>query len=337
MRPALLLWVSRAITVCAAAVTIVAVSSCGEAPIQPTAEKGATTAAGYGRAFGRVIFVEDGKEKTWSTGTFALEVLNLYVRSTQTGQMHHIQIKGDGSFVWPLQAGEYVIVAYNAPGPAGTGRLWTTFAIPQPGQAVYIGDLRIESKGSSYRFGVLDRYEEALKKVEPQLAEGKLESVKALMQVEQEIGTYQKVRGICAEAWGIKCDGGLLGVVPVLPAGTARGYPAVANLTPLLEWKPSDRAGITYDVVVFESLALTGNMLGGPRARGAVVDYAQGLSEPRFQVTKPLQPAKKYDWSVRLREGDTVSTWSVSSYFVFFVIGWASGSGQWFGLSTPSK
>jgi hypothetical protein len=248
-----------------------------------------------------------------------------------------MEIKGDGSFMWPLQAGDYVIVAYHGMGSVGTGRLWTTFSIPQPGQAVYIGDLRIEASGSLYRFAVEDQYEEALKKVERRLAEGKLEPVKALMQLERKIGTYNRVRGLCAQGWGIKCDGGFQGVEPVVPAGATRGYPLAASVTPRLEWKPSDKEGITYDAAVFESLTLTVDMPGAPRMRGALVAYAEGLPEPRFQVPTPLQPAKKYDWSVRLRDGDTVSTWSVSSYFTYFVIGWASGTGQWFGLSTPSK
>ena len=87
MRPNSSAHVRAALTLYAAAILAVAVSSCGEAPVVPAQEKVATTAAGYGRAFGRIIFVEDGKEKTWGSGVLAFEVLDIYVRSTSTGQM----------------------------------------------------------------------------------------------------------------------------------------------------------------------------------------------------------------------------------------------------------
>lgn len=331
------LWFPRArsaITLCAAAVVIGVLASCEAIPTRPVTEKVGTTAAGYGRAFGRIIVVQDGKEKTWSTGLFATEVLNLYVRSTATGLMQQMQIESDGRFIWPLQTGEYVIVAFTV-ASQGAGRLWTTFSIPQAGQAVYIGDLRIvETKGSRYGFAIENQYEEALKKVEAQLVEGKFEPVLALMKSEQEVGTYSRVRGVCAKDWGVKCDKQVLGVEPVLPVGTLTGYPAVPDLTPLLEWKPSIRQDITYDVAIYESLLIAAP--SAPRVRGALITYTQDLKEPRFKVIEPLKEGKQYEWSVRLRAGDTVSTWSVSNYFVFFVIGSVSSSGRWFGLSTPS-
>ncbi len=327
--------IRRAIALCAAAIVIVGLWSCETLPTQPASEKVATTATGYGRAFGRIVVVQDGKEKTWSTSLFATDVLSLYVRSTATGKMQQMRMEGDGSFFWPLQAGDYVIVAY-AVSSKGAGRLWTSFSIPQPGQAVYIGDLRIlEAAGSRYGFAVEDQYEEALKKVAPQLVEGKLEPARGLMKFEQVLGTYSRVRGACAEDWGIKCDKQVLGVEPVLPAGALTGYPIVPDLTPQLEWKPSIWKHFTYDVAIYESLLI--GAPGAPRVRGALVTYAQDLSEPRFKVSAPLEPGKNYEWSVRVRDGDTVSTWSVSNYFVFFVIGSVSSRGQWFGLSTPSN
>jgi len=42
-------------------------------------------------------------------------------------------------------------------------------------------------------------------------------------------------------------------------------------------------------------------------------------------------------WSVRLRNGDTVSSWTTTSYFAFFIVGSARGSGQWYGFTTPDK
>lgn len=312
-------------------------AGCAGMPAGPVAEEQATTAAGYGRVFGRIVYVEDGKEKTWSTGTFALEVLPVYVRNLATGQMQRMEIKGDGSFLWPLPAGEHVLVSYHLTGPLRSGRLWTRFAIPAPGQAVYIGELRIELNRGRFALSVADHYDAALEKVRPQLAASANAPLRQLMQLEAPVGRFERLAGACAEMWGVPCENKILGVEPVAPAGATQGYPAVASLTPLLEWKPAGKPGIHYDVAVYESLTLTLDVPGAPRARGALLEYAEDLAEPRYQLTKPLPPGRKYDWSVRMRQGSTVSNWSTASYFAFFVVGWASGTGLWFGLATPEK
>jgi len=127
-------------------------------------------------------------------------------------------------------------------------------------------------------------------------------------------------------------------VEPLKPAGTAQGFPVTENLTPPLEWKPSSRPGVAYDVAIFESLTFKYGAAGNvPRMRGALVAYAEGLREPRYSPLAPLQPAKKYEWTVRLRDGDTVSSWSATSYFVFAIVAAASGSGQGFGFATPGR
>lgn len=311
----------------------VVVSACGEMPVKPAAEESATVEAGYGRAFGRVVYVESGKEREWKWG----EELALYVRSVKTGQLQRMSIKGDGRFLWPLQPGDYVIAGYAVVGPPRTGRLWLSFSIPQAGQGVYIGDLRIATSRAHYRFGVEDKYAEALAKVGPQLSAAKIVAVKSLVAHEVTHETVKQVWPICAERSGLTCDKNLQGVEPVQPTGTATSFAAVTSLTPLLTWKPSSKEGMTYDVAVYESLSLAGDVPGAQRIRGARVAYSESLREPRFQISTPLAPNTKYEWSVRLREGENVSTWSTTSYFAFFVVGWASGSGQWFGLTTPAK
>lgn len=211
--------------------------------------------------------------------------------------------------------------------------------MPEPGQAAYIGDLRLAVEKSRFRFGVADRYDDALKKVEARLAEAKVEPVKALMQSERRLGEYKRTLGICAKDWGIECNRKLQGVEPVLPENTLGGFPTVSNLTPSFEWKPSTADGVAYDVAIYESLALAGfdSLPGAAKQRGRLAAYVEGLREPKFQLGTPLQPNKRYFWSVRLRNGDMVSGWSTSSYFAFFIVGWASGSGDWFGFTTPDS
>ena len=323
-------WAAARATACTLTLVLAA---CGGMPESPVADERATIEAGYGRAFGRIVYVEEGKERRWKWG----EELAVFVRSAQTGQMQRMAIKGDGSFLWPLMAGDYIIAGYTALGPPRTGRLWVSFSIPQPGMGVYIGDLRIETTRSRYRFGVEDKYAQARAQVESRLSAGKLTAVKSLMTPEAVQETVKMVWPICAERSGVTCETNRQGVEPVQPPGTATSFPTVASLSPVLEWKPSTREGMTYDVAVYGSLSLAGDMPGAQRVRGARGAYAEGLSEPRFRIDTPLAAGTKYEWSVRLREGENVSTWSSTSYFVFFVVGWASGSGQWFGLETPAK
>ncbi|MFY9317594.1 MAG: DUF6719 family protein [Burkholderiales bacterium] len=323
-------------------VAAVLLSACGDMPMRPVDEKVATIAAGYGRAFGRIDYLENGKEKNWSGSVFGADLLTLFVRSVRSGEMQYMQIEGNGSFYWPLRAGDYEIVGYQVTrqmvtSARHTGRLMTTFSVSKPGQAVYIGDLRIEAGTDRYRFDVVDRYAEALKRVDARITAGRLEAVKDLMRLEKQAGSYKRVVEICDKAWALKCDRNYQGVEPVRPSGTEMGFPVTHNLTPLLEWKPSGRPEVSYDVAIYDAYSFAYGATGVvPRMSGALVDYSEGLREPRYSPPAPLQPGKKYEWTVRLRDGDTVSSWSATSYFVFAIVAWASGSGQGFGFATPA-
>jgi hypothetical protein len=65
--------------------------------------------------------------------------------------------------------------------------------------------------------------------------------------------------------------------------------------------------------------------------------YAEGLTEPRFTPSAPLRPDKKYEWSVRLRRGDTVSSWSTTSFSLNLLIAGRSNSRSVFGFETPAQ
>ena len=318
-------------------------SACANMATAPIDEKAATAAAGYGRAFGRIAYTESGKETPWSSSAIGFDLLTVFVRAIRSGEMQYMSIVDDGRFYWPLQAGEYVIVGYQVTRnrittSRSTGRLFASFSVPQKGQAVYIGELRIEADSSRFGLDVVDQYAGALKLEEARLSAGKLAPVKGLMRLEDRLGSFQRVTDICGKAWGLNCDGNYKGVEPLRPAGPPQGFPVTENLTPNLEWKPSSRSEVTYDVAIFESLSFLYGMTGAvPRLRGALVAYAQGIHDPRFTLKAPLQPGMKYEWTVRLRDGDTVSSWSTTSYVVFALVAWASGSGNGFGFSTPGK
>jgi hypothetical protein len=317
-------------------------SACGDTPSRPAPEDLATVQAGYGRAFGTIEYVEDGKKRTWANTAPGWD-LALFVRSARTGEMQLMEIERDGDFLWPLKPDDYEIVAYQKALPANTGnrqltgRLMITFSVLQAGTAVYIGKLRIRADRNRYSFGIADEYDEALKRAQERLVAGNFHPAKALMRPESQTGNYNQVIGICG-GWGIVCSKEFQGVEPLSPEGTAQGFPVAASLTPLLSWKPSSRPEVAYDVAIYESLSIDFTGLNRTnRLRGPLVAYAEGLREPRFTPTTGLKPDRNYVWSVRLRDGDTVSSWSSTSYSLFLVIAATSGSGQAFGFSTPSK
>jgi len=319
---------------------------CGDMPTAPPDEETATSAAGYGRAFGRVAYTYEGREaELGSKDYWAPDRLTLFVQATRTGQLQYMQIDGDGSFFWPLKPGDYVIVGFQASHKMDTrvrtfsGRIWATFSVEQPGQAVYVGDLRIDHDNGGTRIGFKDNHAEALEKNGARLKQGKLQAATGLLRREGRLGSYRQVTSICAyQVWGVACDRNYRGVEPRRPMATAEGIPVSENLTPLLEWKPSTMEKMTYDVVVFESLSFTYGVLDSvSNMPGARVAYAEGLREPRYALPTPLKPGKEYLWTVRVRDGDAVSTWSTTRYFAFLLVAKLRGSGQYFGFATPDR
>jgi hypothetical protein len=307
-----------------------------------TAEKPASHAPerdASGWVFGRIAVIDKkGKEISFSDSIWTMSQFSVWLRSQQTGILSKQRVLGDGSFLWKLEPGEYVLAGFSGniweSGPLA-GRLWGKFTVKPVPQASYIGTISVRSYDGYYRFGLKDDYEQALEKVNSQLQSAGREPVKVLLAFEDRLGNYEAVSAICAEEWGLECGLQLSGVEPVHPEnGSGSSFPTAESLSPTFEWKPAAKAGIKYDLAIYESLSLPGAAMG-KQIRGELVTYAEALSEPRFALDKVLKPDTKYQWSVRLREGTKVSSWSTTGYFAFFVVGYASGYGYWFQFSTP--
>jgi hypothetical protein len=290
----------------------------------------ATSVATTGQVFGRLRLYQKGKEVEFSHFTNRLQ---LFVRSQQSGEIQRKDFTGKGgNFQWTLPSGDYVIVGYFFQNQ--TGRLWLTFSVPDTGEAAYIGDLHIFVLDGRYGWQILDASPDAAKDSRGGSAiEGEKTTV-ALMKAEERLGRYRRMTSVCAVAeWGIECDRTNQGVKPLSPAQTTSGFPIVDSLTPRLAWSPVDREGVTYDLAVYESIGAP--ILGLKHIRGTLLLYVEALPQPFYQFDTPLARGKRFEWSVRLRREDVVSTWSTTGYFVFFIIGAASGSGNWFEFSTP--
>jgi hypothetical protein len=324
---------SRSILVAAAiaaalASTFTALSASAAEPLIPADEGTATTQAGYGRVFGRIVLIEEGKEKTFSIW----DDFRVRLRSLEAGQKQSVAFTGDGAFNWPLKPGDYVLQGITYHG--SHARLWMRFSVPAPGWVGYIGDLRVTVGRGSFGVVLTDKRADIAEPAKDGPQEAKAEPVKALMRPEV-IGSYGGVMDICAKAWEITCDRTYHGVAAVLPEGTNERSPKTADLMPQFEWKPSGLQGVSYDVAIFESEPL--DLLGTVKERGTLVAYAEGLPETKFQPDKPLDPGKHYLWSVRLRKGDIVSTWTTTSYFAFLIVASVRGSGQWYAFTTPDR
>jgi len=309
---------------------VVIVAACAHDPL----DEAAGTEAGL--AFGSVEYIADGARVSWSTSWLGGNLLGLFLRD-KAGNSHTMRIDGDGDFIWPLPPGDYVIVGYHAQfqGMANlssrTGRVMAAFSVPRAGHAAYIGELRIETANRSYDVSVHERYADALQRFQSRVAGGKFSTASVPMQFEPPLGRFTRVTPICDPAWALACDRAYQGVRPLQTERAESSWTFTSSLAPLLEWKPSSRADVTYDVVIHESLSFAffaGTIEG---LCGAVVSYAEGLKEPRYAPNTPLEPGRRYQWSVRLRDGDTVSSWSSTSY------NWIvrTGSGQYFGFETP--
>lgn len=310
---------------------------------RPAPEGEAGVAQGYGRAFGRIEYTDAGKPVEWGASSFGgHEALTLYARAVDSGAVHWLDVERDGSYLWPLRPGHYELVGYRAMrakdgGTHGTVRLMARFSVPQPGQAAYVGHLRVDA-GSAQTI-LLDLLDESAERFRAQLSKGKFEVVRGIMALEEERPrNARRLRAVCAPAWGLQCDGTHQGVVPLQPEGTVDGFPLIPDRRPLLQWKPSSRGDVTYDIVVFESLVVgMGPGMKPLRMRAARVAYAEGLTVPQYRPAEPLPAGKQYEWTVRLRDGDLVSSWSTTSYAAFLLVAAAWGSGQTFGFETPAR
>jgi hypothetical protein len=232
------------------------------------------------------------------------------------------RLTGDGSLRIPLDPGDYFLAEWewhqkdmNSPHEKIRGAIGASFHVPSGAQATYVGDLTIAFSGRRYAYKVEDLAapaSAAILSAYPRLA-GNVTTNLLEVKTPPVAGTRVP---ICNAVWGARCDDKLEGVEPIEPAQAGSQFPSVPDLAPRLEWKRVGGEGVTYDVVIYEALPY-GPPLRMNYVQGPMVDYAEGLATPTYQVKTPLRPRSYYFWSVRLRKGETVSEWSSMSYREF--------------------
>ena len=243
---------------------------------------------------------------------------------------YNVRESDDGVFYWDLPPGDYLLVGLLFPGPT-TAHIGAEFRVPESGGDIYIGTVAVVWP----QISIQDQFDRAARMYDGRFPERAGTSVNDTLQVPR-IGNYASIHDPCDPEWGVRCEDKGVGVTPLTPTVEylPDKFPRIQSLTPTFSWEPSQREGVSYDLIIYEWVK--GSF--GPAyvsVKGKVVRYEEGLTEPRWQTRVPLESNTRYYWSVRLRQGDRVTAWSTQGHFVFLLFAWSSGSGQWFEFRTP--
>ena len=77
----------------------------------------------------------------------------------------------------------------------------------------------------------------------------------------------------------------------------------VSSLQPTLQWAPSSKSGVSYDLIIFVPDETDSK-------KNVTVYYREGLTETTHKIEEALKPGTEYQWSVRTREGDNLGEYS---------------------------
>lgn len=287
--------------------------------------------------FGSVEVWSGDEQETWGTGWLGSNYFYLMILPPDSNKAISYRLDKDGMFFWALEPGEYTLLGYHwaNEGVQQTGSLGATFEVPKVGSDSYLGTIILRSLGP-YMIPVFeDRYDVVAAAYDAKFPARRGTAVTQLLESPGPVGEFANVRDECHEDWSIECDKRFKGITPISPKVKQSGFPTVGSLTPEFRWKPCPKGGVSYDFILYEAAAYSfGDMLEPLYMKGRVVAYEEALGEARWQPKTPLQPDTRYFWSVRMREGDTVSAWSTQSHSTFLLVYSSWGTGRWFQFKT---
>ncbi len=224
------------------------------------------------------------------------------------------RLTGDGSFKIPLDPGDYFLAEWNwhqadmsTVDEKIAGAIGAAFHVDPAAKATYVGDLQVVFSGVRYAFRLDDRFEQASASLTSSYSQLAGNVSKSLLEMKRPPAGARQF-SICDPSWGAHCDNTLAGVEPVQPAQSGASFPAVASVTPTLEWKKVGADDVTYDVAIYEALPY-----GPPPARAlcpgtpdrvrAGSDRAELHRQDTAQAARPLfldRPAPEGRDGVRL-------------------------------------
>lgn len=313
---------------------VLALGGCASAPRMEDVDD---LAPGATVAFGTAEVVVDGKVQKfgsiWTRNDFFLLVL-----PEDSDEAISASVRDDGRFYWPLDPGRYTLLGYAwlEGGSRMTGPVDGYFVVPESGEDVYIGHLAFVGPKQNLEFLLRDTYDEARTAYEARFPQRAGRSVSGLLKPEERIGNYTRVVGPCAEQWGVDCSGRYAGVTPTGPASGTSGFPLVETTTPEFRWVACGLPGAHYDVAVHRVAKYNVGGVKDLLTRGHLAAYAEDLATPYWKPDTPLDPDTRYFWSVRMRDGDTVSGWSTERQSTFLIVYSSWSFGNLFEFRTPA-
>jgi hypothetical protein len=287
--------------------------------------------------FGSVEVYDEDELQSWGSRFFGHDYFYLTILPPDSNEAITYKLAKDGKFFWSLPPGEYTLLGYvwDTDTWQRSGRIGAGFSVPEPGADAYIGTIVLRGNMVFLVPSFEDRFEEIAASYDVKFPNRQGTALRQLLEAPESIGSFTTFRAPCHDAWKIECSDRFHGVTPVSPDVSRSGFPEASNLTPEFRWKGCPRSDVSYDLILYEAAAYA---YGGQNVpsymKGRVVAYAEDLKEPRWQPNTPLKPDTRYIWSVRLREGDTVSGWSTQSHTTFLLVYMSSGYGQWFQFKT---
>lgn len=306
--------------------------------------------------FGKVNASVDGKHIKMTTSGFK-SYLTIEFRQKGSSTITEYKIDETGYFYWALAPGEYeVLGVYGFSADVGPFEMmvplaqpiWIPFTVHPKVESLYLGNLSLElSKNRHIVQKLDDKYSKSIKEFHKKYPGAHTDPLNKVTRLEPlNPGTYAKVTYICTGGWGIYCSSNHIGVTPTSPDRLQNVV--VSSTTPTLRWAPSSIPDIKYDVAIYEAYdsawrKINLDLLTKKERwrRGRLLEYVQGLTTAKLKPDVSLQPDTTYLWSVRLRRGDTVSTWSQvkntlihpGSFWYFSVEQWET----WLNFTTPSE
>lgn len=273
--------------------------------------------------YGSFQVFENGKvKKLWGD-------LLLMILPPESNESLGYRVDKDGIFFWALNPGDYTLVGYHtSAGGARDVYLGWEFHVPETGTDSYLGAIELRED----EIGLRDDFAQTSAVYDATFPSRKGTSVRRPITIPPPVGHFTSIAGPCHASWALKCGDRFLGITPTSPAVKKSGFPRVDTLTPKFSWMPSARDDVRYDLIVYEAASYNSIHM-----RGRVAIYEEGLSAPNWQPSTPLKAGTRYLWSVRLRDGDTVSWWTTQSHFGFYVVMLTTAWGQWFQFQTPEQ
>jgi hypothetical protein len=349
----------------AVTITVTVLAGCATAPSGPGAGSGereiSTTPAnppstppgqlkGPPTIFGHLLARRNGEAQKLGTMTWNLSTFDCvaYLESESDNRGLALEFDKGGWMAWSLDPGDYTFLSLHCN--------WkeTAYTVPigvrfkaVAGTTAYIGDLGFNYTNNRFEKVAWSSNEADAVAEFARRYPGAAPPVLQTPTRVRDPGQYRSVTSVCAAIWKVACTRKLQGVEPVDPpierglgGLSVIGFANVNRLDPTLKWKPIEDPEVTYDVVVREAVAYPRSAIRLTShdyefVPGRVVAYAENVAGSEFRIPDPLKPKTRFFWSVRLRKGDQVSSWSVGGHFLFLVVAMSSSSGQWFGFETP--